>query len=214
MEAALALIALAAALLARTWRLLASRQPLAHEAQGAPATLWTPLLATLVLLPWAWALPTLHHMPLQLQWSGACLVLLTLGWPLAVPVICLIAALSGLVAPAPVEALIANAFWIGVLPATIALWLGALLRRYIGPHVFVYTLGRGFIVTAVSTFGASLLGEWAGADLPNIEPGLVTTAHWMMAWGEAFMTGMFSAIFVAFRPQWLATWSDNLYLHK
>ena len=36
----------------------------------------------------------------------------------------------------------------------------------------------------------------------------------MMAWGEAFMTGMFSAIFVAFRPQWLATWSDNLYLHK
>ena len=95
-----------------------------------------------------------------------------------------------------------------------AMVLGALLRRYVGPHVFVYTLGRGFIVTAVSTFGASLLGEWAGAELPNIEPTLVTTAHWMMAWGEAFMTGMLSAIFVAFRPQWLATWSDNLYLHK
>ena len=88
------------------------------------------------------------------------------------------------------------------------------MRRYIGPHVFVYTLGRGFLVTAMSVFGSSLLGEWAGADLPNIEPGLITIAHWMMAWGEAFMTGMLSAIFVAFRPQWLATWSDNLYLHK
>lgn len=32
--------------------------------------LLTPLLASLVLLPWLWALPNLHHMPLQLQWSG------------------------------------------------------------------------------------------------------------------------------------------------
>ena len=35
------------------------RQPPAH-----------PLLATMVLLPWLWALPALHAMPLQLQWSG------------------------------------------------------------------------------------------------------------------------------------------------
>jgi hypothetical protein len=26
-------------------------------------------------------------MPLQLQWSGACLVVLMLGWPLAIPVL-------------------------------------------------------------------------------------------------------------------------------
>jgi uncharacterized membrane protein len=24
---------------------------------------------------------------------------------------------------------------------------------------------------------------------------------------------MLAAIFVAFKPEWLATWSDNLYLH-
>jgi hypothetical protein len=45
------------------------------------------LLATLVVLPWMWALPTLHAMPLQLQWSGACMVVLMLGWPLAIPVL-------------------------------------------------------------------------------------------------------------------------------
>jgi uncharacterized membrane protein len=33
-----------------------------------------------------------------------------------------------------------------------------------------------------------------------------------MAWGDAFLTGMFGAIFVAFVPQWLATWSDTRYL--
>ena len=38
--------------------------------------LLTPMLATLVILPWLWALPRLHIMPLQLQWSGACLVVM------------------------------------------------------------------------------------------------------------------------------------------
>ena len=33
-----------------------------------------------------------------------------------------------------------------------------------------------------------------------------------MAWGEAFATGMLVAIFVAFKPEWLATWSDARYL--
>jgi len=47
--------------------------------QLAQVALWTPLLAALVLLPWVWALPRLHAMPLQLQLSGAVLVLLCLG---------------------------------------------------------------------------------------------------------------------------------------
>jgi uncharacterized membrane protein len=33
-----------------------------------------------------------------------------------------------------------------------------------------------------------------------------------MAWGEAFLTGMFGAIGVAFAPKYLATWSDERYL--
>lgn len=94
LEAAIALLAIAAAIFLQPWRLLASQRPLAHESQGRPSALWTPLLAALVVLPWAWALPTLHHMPLQLQWSGACLVLLTLGWPLAVPVLLALALLA------------------------------------------------------------------------------------------------------------------------
>ena len=46
------LVALTAALATRPWRLLASRKPLVHESHGAASPLWTPLLATLVFLPW------------------------------------------------------------------------------------------------------------------------------------------------------------------
>ena len=39
-------------------------------------------------------------------------------------------------------------------------------------------------------------------------------ARWLMAWGDGFVTGMLAAIFVAFKPEWLATWSDQLYLKR
>ncbi|HWI81537.1 MAG TPA: hypothetical protein VNT59_05875, partial [Ramlibacter sp.] len=133
LEFALVALALATALSLRPWRLLAG---------GA---LLTPLLASLALLPWLWALPSLHATPLQLQWSGACLVLLMLGWPLAIPVLCLAAAFAMLIADAPWAEALGMAAWLGVVPATIALGVGAAIRRFLGTHPFVYLLGRAFL---------------------------------------------------------------------
>jgi uncharacterized membrane protein len=213
LEAALVLVALAAALAARPWRMLASGRPLAHEAHGALSALWTPLLATLVFLPWMWALPTLHAMPLQLQWSGACLVVLMLGWPLAIPVLVAVGVIACLVSPAMgwPEALGAIA-WQGVVPATLALIVGALVRRFLGTHLFVYVLGRAFLGTVLCLFASGALSQWIGHPLPGVGDELSLVARWLMAWGDAFVTGMLTAIFVAFKPQWLATWSDPLYL--
>ena len=213
LEALLTLVALASALAARPWLMLASRKPLAHEAQGAPAALWTPLLATLVLLPWMWALPTLHAMPLQLQWSGACMVVLMLGWPLAIPALIGVGVIACLLSPAMgwPEALGAIA-WQGVVPATLALLVGALIRRFLGAHLFVYVLGRAFLGTVLCLFASGALSQWSGHQLPGVGDELSLVARWLMAWGDAFVTGMLTAIFVAFQPQWLATWSDPLYL--
>ena len=36
--------------------------------------------------------------------------------------------------------------------------------------------------------------------------------HWLLGWGEAISTGMLVAVFVAFKPQWLLTYSDLRYL--
>lgn len=215
LELLLVLAALGLALWLRPWRLLASRRPLVTQASGDPSPLWTPLLATLTLLPWLWALPTLHHMPLQLQWSGACLTLLMLGWPLAVLVLCAVGCVAWAVSPAldAVQTL-ALVAWHGLVPATLAVLWGALLRRVAGTRVFVYILGRGFFGTVLSLFGAGLLADAAGHALPAVHHDLSTIARWLMAWGDAVVTGMVCAIFVAYRPQWLATWSDRLYLHS
>lgn len=214
LEALLTACALAVALWLRPWRML--RLPPA--APGGPAgvsPLVTPLLAVLVLLPWLWALPTLHRMPLQLQWSGACLVVLMLGWPLAIPALVAVGAIACVLSPAlGWEQALGAIAWQGVVPATLALGQGAALRRWLGPKPFIYVLGRAFLGTVLCLFGASVLGQWAGHALPGVGNELSLVARWLMAWGDAFVTGMLAAIFVAFKPEWLATWSDRLYLPR
>ncbi len=195
-------LALLAALLFRPWRMLVGGVRL------------TPLLATLTLVPWLWALPSLHKMPLQLQGSGACLVVLLLGWPLAVPVLCVVGLIALLISPMDWETALDLTVWLGLVPATLALTLGAAVRRWIGPHLFVYVLGRAFIGTAVCVFVAGLLAQLTGHSMPGIDDDMSLVAHWLVAWGDAFMTGLLVSILVAFKPEWLATWSDQLYLKK
>ncbi len=193
-------VSLALALSLRPWRQLA---------QGG---LWTPLLASLVILPWFWALPRLHAMPLQLQFSGAVLVLLCLGWPLAVWVLAAVGLIGGWLAPQAVDQQVRELFFLGTMPATLALGLGAAMRRWLPQHPFIYILGRGFLGTALCLFVARGFETWLQAPGPLQSTDTPLVAQWLMAWGDAFITGLMAAIGVAFKPEWLATWSDRLYL--
>ena len=199
-ELAMGLLCLGAALWLKPWRMLAG-------------PLLTPALAGLVVLPWLWLLP--QHMPqgLAVQFSGASLLVLMLGWPLAVLVLSGVALAVWGLGDGGLELVVSQWLWIGLAPAALALLIGAALRRWLPPNPFVYTLGRGFLGTAAAVFLSGLLMELLHrlAGAPALEQALV--ARWLMAWGDAFLTGMFCAIFVAFAPQWLATWSDRRYLH-
>ena len=198
-ELALGLLCLGAALWLKPWRML----------RGA---LLTPALAAVALLPWLWLLPQKMPQGLQIQLSGASLLVLMLGWPLAVLVLATVALVVWSVGHADLAAVLSQWIWIGLVPATLALGIGSLLRRWLPPNPFVYTLGRGFLGTAAVMFLSGVLMELLHrlAGSPALEHALV--ARWLMAWGDAFLTGMFAAIFVAFAPHWLATWSDARYL--
>ncbi len=199
LEVGMGAVALVLALWTRPWRML-----------NGP--LMTPALAALALLPWMWLLPQKLPQGLQVQLSGACLLVLMLGWPLAVPLLAGVAVLVWLIGSQPATTVLTQWIWVGLVPATLALAIGAALRRWLPPNLFIYTLGRAFLGTAVSVFVAGALFEaihhlFGGNTLHE-----ALVARWLMAWGDAFLTGLLAAVFVAFAPQWLATWSDARYL--
>ena len=172
-----------------------------------------PWFAVLVILPLAWSTLRVPGGP-SLQLSGACLLVLMFGWPLAVWTLLAIAAIGAwLVGASPAQA-IELAAWHGMVPATLALGFGIAIRRWLPSHLFVYILGRGFIGTALALMAAGAAATFARPLPAGTDSATLLLGHWLMAWGEALLTGMLTAIFVAYRPQWLLTWSDRRYLPR
>ena len=196
----LALSALAVALGLRPWRSV-----------GADGPPW-PWLAWAAVLPLLWGADRYAAMPIVQPLSGAALLVLCAGWPLAMLALLPVAAVTGWMGDLGWAEGLHRAVWLGVVPGTLALGLGAGVRRWLPPHLFIYILGRGFFATLL---GATLAGA-AALLLSPLPPGTsaedLLLARGLAASGEAFITGMLVAIFVAFRPQWLATYSDRLYL--
>ena len=172
-----------------------------------------PWFAVLVVLPLAWSTLRVPGGP-SLQLSGACLLVLMFGWPLALWTLLPIAAISTWLAGASPAQGIELAAWHGVVPATFALGIGIAIRRWLPQHLFVYILGRGFIGTALALMAAGALATFVRPLPATTDAASLLLGHWLMAWGEALLTGMLTAIFVAYRPEWLLTWSDRRYLPR
>lgn len=205
LETFLLLGALALALAVRPWRQL-HRDP--ERGPGGA------MLALLAVLPFLWAIPAASHLPIALPLAGASLALLMLGWPLAVAVLVLAGLLAYLCTPLGWPQALGMTVWQGIVPATLALIAGALLRRFLGTHPVSYFVGRAYFGTMLSSFAGSLL-YYGLHGYPEVLPaGSESLAAWLLAVGEAAVTGAVVAMLIGYKPQWLATWSDRLYLRE
>ena len=176
------------------------------------SALRAPWCAALVILPLLWAAQSLLPPDFPAALSGACLLVLMFGWPLAIVTLCAVAAAGAWLGGGDLARALALAAWSGAVPATVALAVGMATRRWLPKHLFVYILARGFLGTAVATVLAATLRVWLAQGAADGTGSAFLTAAWLIAWGEAFLTGALTAIFVAFRPQWLLTYSDARYL--
>ncbi len=199
-DAVVAVAALILALALRPWR-----------AVGAAGPPW-PWLAWWAGMPLLWGADRYAAMPIVQPLSGAALLVLLAGWPLAVLALVPVAAVTMVAGQLPLAEALHRLVWFGIVPATLALGLGAALRRWLPRHLFIYILGRGFFATLFAAAGAGALALALTGAPPGTDASDLLVARWLAASGEAFLTGMLVAIFVAFRPQWLATYSDRLYL--
>ncbi|RVT52294.1 hypothetical protein [Rubrivivax albus] len=194
--------AVVVALAMRPWR-----------AVGAGGPPW-PWLAWWAALPALWGVDRFAQVPLVQPLSGACLLMWMAGWPLAVLGLLPVAAVVSLLAGLPPAEGLHRLVWLGLVPMTLALGLGAAIRRWLPNHLFVYILGRGFFATAIAGSVAGALSVTLHGVPGSLQPGDLMLARFLAAWGDAFLSGMVVAIFVAFRPQWLATYADRIWLQR
>jgi uncharacterized membrane protein len=199
-EWALTLSVLALAAVFKPWSMLRNRP------------LQNPWLAALVVLPWGWGAAAATSSGAVLQISGACLLVLMVGWPLACWTLVPVALLGTWMGGQPLAGAVDSLLWFGLAPASLALATGLAIRRWLPNHLFVYILGRGFFATALAVCTAGSVHALLHGSPQGLALADMLVGYWLIGWGEAFTTGMLVATMVAFRPQWLATYSDQRYL--
>lgn len=192
----------------RAHRQLPRLQPVAiHLFRGA-----IPILTLLALLKTA-AAPGL-----ELHLIGLTATTLLMGSRLAI----LAAAFSQLLlltlGELPPAALGLNGLTHAAIPIAVSASLAALLRRYLPPTPFIYTLGAGFlggILAILAAMLATALIHHAGGVYPwdTLWHKYLQTLP-IIAYPEGFINGVFATAMVAFHPNLLATFNPNDYLKE
>ncbi|WP_427313135.1 hypothetical protein [Cupriavidus sp. H39] len=202
------------ALTRRPWRLL-RRDTLQHAWLGAMllvALLWT-VRATLaggvvIQLLGATLMVTLFGLPLALLSMFAADVISLLG----------LEYLAGHGwSQFDWAALWVRYVWLGLLPALISAGLQAATRRRLPRHPFVFILGHGYFTAGLAALGAGAAqAGWRYLTVPGQSLSLADAllGAVILAFGEAFLTGMLVAVFVIYRPQWVVTFRDEEYLGR
>jgi uncharacterized membrane protein len=197
----------------RPWRLL-RQESLQHVWLGA-----------LVFLTLLWVARATVGSGVVVQLMGASLAVTMFGPPLAMLTLAIVdlVSLMGLayltgqgwqdiawISLAP------RFIWMAVVPGLVTAGLQALMRRRLPRHPFIFILGNGYFAPLVAAIVAgSLRTLWQfhmGLPHAGLSIGDSLTGAVIIAFGEAFLTGMLVAIFVAYRPQWVLTFKDEDYL--
>ena len=199
-DAALALVALGVAVSLRPWR--------GVGAHNLPA----PWLAAWAITPLLWGIDRYAAVSVLPPMSGAALLVLLAGWPLAVIAFVLSAVITVILGAVGWLEGLHRLVWLGVVPATFVLALGAAVRRWLPHHLFVYILGRGFAATLLALVVTGALALAFDPNAGTASRGDLFLGRVLLGFSEAFLTGTVTASLVAFRPHLLATYADRIYL--
>lgn len=172
---------------------------------------WCALCVTLPLL-WSFDIPVVQGLALHL--FGMPLFVLMFGRALAMTgiglsVVAFTALHGGLWGNLGMNLLL-----LAVLPSYCGAAVMLTTRRYFPPHMFVYLLGNGFfgaivMLSAIGIVSVAAHQIWVGG-LPLKAD--VLAYMLLLAWGEAFLTGLLLTVFTVYRPQWVLTFDDHVYL--
>jgi uncharacterized membrane protein len=109
-----------------------------------------------------------------------------------------------------------NLLTMGVVPVLVSWGVYRFVDSRLPNHMFIYIFLNAFFGAALA-IGAVGLVSTAFAALAGVYPLAYLFEEYLpfyllMAWAEAFATGMMITLLVVYRPDWVATFDDRRYL--
>lgn len=189
------------------------RAPWKRLGDSEQSNLWLGMVVLLILL---WSLKAGVKPGLTLHLLGANLFTLVLGPHLAFIGLCLVMLGVTVNGAAGYFSYAANALLLAGLSVFLSHQLFCLLSRVLPRHFFVYIFVNGFLSAALVMIAVggmtTLLLALAGAYPMDYLIEEYFPYYFLLAFSEAWLSGMVITLFVVYRPQWVVSFDDSRYL--
>lgn len=152
---------------------------------------------------------------LGLHLLGATILYLMFGGPLAVLAVTVAGATATLVTGGGAGDLALRVLAAGIVPVAVSHAVLRVAEARLPPNFFVYVFVAAFLGGALAMAATGVVAALALAGAPaTAARGAFVELVLLLGFGEATLTGMLLTIFVVYRPDWVATFSDARYLRS
>jgi uncharacterized membrane protein len=178
---------------------------------------WAWLLSLAVLLG-IWSMKAGITPGLSLRFLLVTALTLMHGWQLAVIGGALVLAVLSAVGLADWGSFGANLLCVAIVPAAMTVQVHQFVHARLPHNYFIYFfltvfLGSALAYNLAGLARVGLLAASGSLDAAHVGPEYFAVLP-LMSFGEAFVNGMVMAMLVVYRPQWVMSFDDRLYLRK
>ena len=189
------------------------KAPWARLKDGELLNVW---LGMIVLLTLVWSMKAGVKPGLALHLLGATVFTLSFGPHLAFIGLSLVTLGITLNGAAGGFAYALNALLLAGVGVVLSQRLYRLFSLWLPKHFFVYIFVNGFFGAALTTMGVGVVSTcflaMAGAYEWEYLSGEYLPYFLLLAFSEAWLSGMVMTLFVVYRPNWVLTFDDSRYL--
>ena len=189
------------------------KAPWARLKDGELLNVW---LGMIVLLTLVWSMKAGVKPGLALHLLGATVFTLSFGPHLAFIGLSLVTLGITLNGAAGGFAYALNALLLAGVGVVFSQRLYRLFSLWLPKHFFVYIFVNGFFGAALTTMGVGVVSTcflaMAGAYEWEYLSGEYLPYFLLLAFSEAWLSGMVMTLFVVYRPNWVLTFDDSRYL--
>ncbi|MGF6601119.1 putative membrane protein [Paraburkholderia sp. GAS448] len=179
------------------------------------ATLQHVWLSLIVAMSVLWASNAWLEDGTVMHLLGATLVVTLFDWALALVAMAAVTGMAAVIFDAPWQGIALTFLIFGALPVAVSTLLQRAIIKWLPHNLFVFIVGQGFLSPAIAVTVTALAAVASHVALASGSMTVVPVGYafsiFLLASGEAWFTGMSTALIAVYRPAWVTTYDVRRY---